>query len=67
MKDFDKGYWIGSVVGALCAIVLALIFPNPCRADVIIIQSPGGVQTGTIITFPTPPSPYNPTWTPNGK
>lgn len=33
-------------------------------ADILIIQSPGGVQTGTIITFPPPPSPYNPTWTP---
>ena len=35
-------------------------FIKQSKADIIIIQSPGGVTEGTIITFPPPPPPYTP-------
>jgi len=47
--------WI-FIIGVALGCIVYLAFPPKAFADIIIIQGPGGVQEGTIITFPAPPT-----------
>jgi hypothetical protein len=48
-------FWIAIACMFIGLLIEGFLFVHDARADIIIIQGPGGVQEGTIITFPPPP------------
>jgi hypothetical protein len=60
MMNKDHMYWIAVACVFVGLLIEGFLFMHEAKADVVIILSPGGVQEGTIITFPPPPPPYPP-------
>jgi|GEM_PF-6093260 len=51
----DHMYWVAVGCIFVGLLIEGFLFLHQAKADIIIIQGPGGVQEGTIITFPTVP------------
>jgi hypothetical protein len=51
----DHMFWTVIACIFVGLLIEGFLFMREANADVIIILSPGGVQEGTIITFPPPP------------